>query len=248
MSTQVKWFIVLSIFSIHSISAASWYDQKLEGWYYFEENERKEEEKAQITIDSAEAILEGEKRLLKKLLALALLVPTSENVKAYMETQKLWTDQSAKFADAWGKVILDTPSLSDFIQTPTTGYGISAKRETDLKQRKVLLQNLSGSCFLLFFFKGNDPLSEKAAEVALLFSEINGWQLKSVSLDGAGLEALSEFEKDKGISENLNVQVSPSFYVVCPKENMVYPVGAGLIAVSDIEQNIEIQLSGKEKK
>jgi len=222
--------------------ASSWYDQKLEGWYYFEEAQETEE-KTQVNTDYAEEILEGEKKKLKKLLSIALLIPTLKNVETYMQEQRRWVEQSAKFADAWGKILLEKPFLGDFLQNPTTSYGILAKREADLNQRKALLQSLSKTHFLLFFFKGGDPLSEKAAEVALLFSEINGWQLKAVSLNGTGLKNFMEHEIDKGISDNLGVQASPSFYAICPAKNTVYPVGAGLLSVSDIEQNIETQLN-----
>lgn len=246
MSIKIRFFTLLSTLFVYSAFASSWYDQKLEGWYYFEDPAKEKKENTQVNIDSAEDVLEGEKKLLKKLLALALLVPTSENVEAYIQTQRRWVAQSAKFADAWGKVLLEKPFLGDFMQNPTTGYGILAKREIDLKQRKALLQKLSETCFLLFFFKGKDPLSEKAAEVAQIFSEINNWQLKAVSLDGIGLKTLPEFEIDKGISDNLKIRAFPSFYAVCPQENKIYPIGAGLISVSDIEQNIEMQLSKEE--
>lgn len=236
-------FLLLLYASLRSnVFAASWYDQKLEGWYYFEDQE-KPKETSPITIESAEEILEVEKRKLKKFLALALLDPSTENVETYIQAQGRLINQSAKFADTWGKVLLNKPLLGNFLQNPTTSYGILAKRESDLRQRKTLIQELSKDCFLLLFFKGKDPLSEKAAEVALLFGRMNNWKIRAVSLDGEGLQNLSHFEIDKGLSAHLAVQAAPSFYAIYPSENKVYPVGAGLISVSDLEQNIELQFT-----
>lgn len=232
--------ILLGLSSLHA--DPSWYDQKLEGWYYFEDSKRREEKKPS-TLEEAEEVLESEKTNLRKLMALALLEPTSENVENYVKEQKRWLDQSARFANSWGKILLEKPFLGDFLVNPTTNYGILAKREVDLKKRKSLLQDLSRTSFLLFFFRGKDPFSEKAGEMAELFAKVHGWKLKAVSLDGQGTKSISSFEIDKGLSKNLGVQAAPSFFVVNPFEEKAVPVGAGLISMSELEQNIEAQLS-----
>ena len=174
-----------------------------------------------------------------------MLVPTTENVENYLREQNRWVNQSAQFADTWGTVLLQKPFLGDFLLNPTTNYGVLAKRDADLNKRKEFLQDLSKTCFLLFFFRGKDPFSEKAAEIGHLFASLNHWTVKAISLDGHGAKNLKDFEIDKGISQNIGVEATPSFFVVNPFENKVFPVGAGLISVSDLEQNIEIQLEGE---
>ena len=99
---------------------------------------------------------------------------------------------------------------------------------------------------LFSFSDGKDPLSQKAFEAAQLFASTNGWKYKAVSLDGIGLAECKEYELDKGISKLFGIQAAPSFFIANPTDKQVYPIGAGLIAVSDIEQNIEMQL-GEQK-
>ena len=225
-----------------ALQATSWYDQKLEGWYYFQERESEEASNKTPSLDEAEEVLELEKRHLKRLLSLALLVPTSVNVENYLREQNRWVNQSAQFADTWGTVLLQKPFLGDFLLNPTTNYGVLAKRDADLNKRTALLQDLSKTCFLLFFFRGKDPFSEQAAEVGNLFASLHHWRVKAISLDGYGVKTLKDFEIDKGMALNIGVEATPSFFVVDPFENKVFPVGAGLISVSDLEQNIETQL------
>lgn len=217
----------------------SWYDQKLEGWYYFEEKEALENQPV-TTPEEAEEKVSLESQKLHQLLSLALLSPTPEHVETYIRAQKRWISQSNRFAQTWGKTLLEHPELSDLPITPTSSYGILAKRSHDLTKRKELLQTLSNEFFILLFFKGADPLSEKAAEALLAFASTNQWKYKAVSLDNEGLSTLSNFEIDKGLSQNLKVQISPSFFIVNPKESLIYPIGAGLLAVSELEQNIEM--------
>ncbi len=243
MGLNKKWLLLLLTLSTLQASD-SWYDQKLEGWYYFEDKEK--QDAPAISPETAEAILEAEKLKLKRLLNLALVVPTPENVERYIREQKKWIDQSAHFADAWGKVLLEHPHLGDFLAQPTTTYGILAKRDLDLQNRKALLEKLSHRYFLVFFFKGKEVFSEKAAEVAHLFASVNQWKIKSVSLDGQGTKNMTDFEIDKGLSEKFSVQATPSLFIVDPVNNKAFPVGAGLLSVSEIEQNIEKQITGEE--
>lgn len=246
--------LLLFFLLIPRLTFCSWYEQKLEGWYYFQEPAKedsspgKEPLSSTLTPEEAEIYLAKESRSLKQLLSLAIIAPTEDNVENYMRQQRQWIQRASFFAKVWGKVLLQHPQLSDVINTPTSSYGVLAKREAGLNERKALLQKLSHDHFLLFFFKGSDPLSKKAAEVAELFASTNHWKLKAISLDGIGIEGLDPFEGgfsvDQGISAHFGVQVTPCFYIVNPKDNQAYPVGAGLIAVSELEENIEHQMRG----
>ncbi len=221
----------------------SWYDQKLEGWYYFQDQKAlQKEQNTPKSLEEADVYLATESRKLKQLLSMAIVSPTQENVEHYIKAQKQWMNQSSQFAQMWGKVLLEYPELSDLLTTPTSSYGVLAKKAFDLQTRKEFLQKISKNHFLLLFFKGADRYSEKAAEVAQLFASTNNWILKAVSLDKLGTSELKNFVNDQGISKQFNVEATPSFFVVNPDENQVYPVGIGMISVSELEENIEKQV------
>jgi conjugal transfer pilus assembly protein TraF len=81
-------------------TVSHWYDQKLQGWYYFQD----EAEEAISTPEEAGAVIDSEKDRLKELLSLAILDPTKENVSAYAREQKKWSDQSSLFAQTYSEV------------------------------------------------------------------------------------------------------------------------------------------------
>lgn len=222
----------------------SWYERKLEGWYYFEDR-KQQEEKKELPKDEeqAEEFLEEGRLKLKKSLALALLHPSEAHLENYIKEQKKWLDQSNRFAQAWGKLLLQKPYLGDFLLNPTTTYGILATKQWDIQKRNTLLAKLSKDHFLIFFFEGKSPFSQKVAEVVQLFSSIHHWTVKAVSLDGVGLKEFPQYELDKGISKKMSVTATPSFFIVNPYENKAFPVGAGLVSLSDLEQNIEMQIN-----
>ncbi|MDX8430184.1 MAG: conjugal transfer protein TraF (plasmid) [Candidatus Algichlamydia australiensis] len=240
MKTKIS-ILVFLYFRI-LVANDSWYDQKLEGWYYYE-NPAKQKAKKQdeLTPEKAQKIIEAGKIQLEQLLSKAILDPTTENVEKYMQKQRQWIDQNAKFANTWGRVLLYNPSLGDFLTNPTTSYGINAKREFDLNKRKNLLSHLSKDHFLLFVFKGEEFYSKQAALVAHHFGETNNWKVQGLSLDGESLDIFPSPIIDHGLAKEIYCDTSPAFYVVEPYENKVMPVGAGLISVTQLEQNIEFQ-------
>lgn len=164
--------------------------------------------------------------------------PTEENVKNYVTRQQKWMEQSQAFSNSWKRVMLRYPFLGDILENPTSTYGIQARKERENLKKRSLLKTLAESHFLLFFFQGKDSFSQKAGEMVSLFLEENHWKIKAVSLDGEGIKSLAEFETDQGISEIMGVKVTPSFFVVNPEENHVHPVGAGLLSLSELEENI----------
>ena len=89
---MIGWLVLLA--------SASWYDQKMEGWYYFEDAEKQQ----YITPEEAEEAMSAEREYLKELLSLAVLVPTKENVANYVREQKRWSEQSSLFANTWAEV------------------------------------------------------------------------------------------------------------------------------------------------
>ena len=245
----------------HFAHAETWYDKKLEGWYYFEKGDakRQTQEKAPkpdvdfSEIDSpevAEKVLQSEKKKLQQKLALALLSAKPEHVEAYMKAQSLWIKRSELFAVQWGQSLLQRPDLSTSLEVPTTSYGIQAKKAFEEKRRKMLCQKLGKDHFLILFFKGSDPYAYGAYKTARGFASLHGWQLRAVSLDGKGFqhgaEARPNYEVDKGLGRHLSVEASPVFFIVKPGDSLestqAHPVGLGLISVSDLEKNIEIQL------
>ncbi|MCB1067427.1 MAG: conjugal transfer protein TraF [Chlamydiia bacterium] len=238
---QTLCLVCMTLAQFNLQGTASWYDQKFEGWYYFEDSKSPQEKEPAIkpkTPEEAAKLAELEKQKLKALLALALMDPTEENVKNYITRQHRWMQQSQDFSNSWKRVMLQDPLLGDILENPTSTYGIQARKERENLEKQALLKHLSQDHFLLFFFQGKDPFSQRASEMISLFAEENHWKIKAVSLDGEGLKNFSEFEIDQGVSEIIGVKVAPSFFVVNPKANHVYPVGAGLLSLSELEENI----------
>jgi conjugal transfer pilus assembly protein TraF len=194
------------IYSLLAV-AAPWYEQKLEGWYYFQEKEKERE----LTPEEANEIVSEERENLQALRALAILIPTEENVSRYIEAERQWSDQSSRFAETWAQV--SEPATED----PFSQIGERA--------------------FLLMCFNGEDPSSISAAETAEAFAKLHGWKWKAISLDGKMIPGLTA-EKDRGISQALDVTEVPAFFIIDLEGNQIYPVGEGTMPLEELENKI----------
>ncbi|MCB1116869.1 MAG: conjugal transfer protein TraF, partial [Chlamydiia bacterium] len=110
------------------VSGDDWYKRKYEGWYFYEEkNQKKSNRPEKITPEKAPEIVKGIRKKLEELLSMAILDPTQENVRNYMQEQQKWVSQSSAFAKTWSDVILNHPILAD--RTPITQSGIRANED-----------------------------------------------------------------------------------------------------------------------
>lgn len=108
----MKWLLAVAGFFA---STETWYERKLEGWYYFQENAQPEEQ-GELIPETAHEILEEEKQQLQQYLSLAVLDPTEAHVEQYLRAQKRWLDQSAHFASIWRDVHEAHPELGTIVQ------------------------------------------------------------------------------------------------------------------------------------
>ena len=77
-----------------------WLDRKAEGWAWYEEPKRKEDElptPSQNSTTAAEQLADVRKEL-EELLAEAILNPTPANTLRYMEANQEWLLRSAEFS------------------------------------------------------------------------------------------------------------------------------------------------------
>lgn len=235
-----KYLFILFLFSVNLIADENWYNKGSEGWYYYQSSKEKKEKSKYSDPKSAHAAFETQKKELQQSLSRAILDPSQEHVKDYMQKQKQWVDKSSDFASTWQQLLLENPLLGSL--EPTADSGLLLKRKVETQSRLNLMHALSDKCFLLFFFEGGDVFSSQAARVVQSFNQLHNWPIKAVSLNGQGLDELESYEEDKGISQIAHVSVTPSYFMVNPEENLIIPIGSGFLSVDQLEKNIELQI------
>ena len=238
---------ILLLMIVHSSTGfANWTDEHAQGWAWYEDPEKKEQKQNDTPQgSSAEQMTQVRKRIDEKL-SQAMLEPTEENVRSYIEEQKYWVDRSAEFAKTWTRLVLNHPDLDETIQFPVSQYGIQVEKEILREQKYSLISQLSKDHGMFFFYEGGNKHSQAFSQIVREFVKRHGWNVLAVSVDGKHLDGFPNTKPDTGVSKKLGINTFPSLIIVNPRTDKISPVAFGMISLDQIEDNIVVQFAEME--
>lgn len=243
------WVLLLSSFLFTCApspvpAAGYWWEGRDQGWFFYNEKpvepERKPEEpKKEKPLEDprpAPPALPFAKAMKEKgeaLLSTALGNPSVENVKAYMEHNKLSIQISQDFAVVWKKVLMQYPDLAS--KTPVSdsdkGLYFASVRE---EERKTLYA-LSQRAGLFFVYSSTCPYCQRQAEYLDMFrKEYPFFTIKAVSIDGVALPEFPDTVPDNGIAQTLGVDTVPAIFVAFPPDRFDR-ITTGLMTVEELK-------------
>ncbi len=242
-------FQLTLILSLVSVSLhAGWLDRKAEGWAWYEEKEKNEEEAKVVSknLSSSETIAEGRKRL-EELLAEALINPSEENIVNYMLEQRKWMDTSSDFASQWAKILLNHPELDPTATTyATSQYGRIVQKSMEEQAKESLIREIAKEYGLFFFYQGKEKPSIAFAKVVEAFANKYQWKVLGVAVDGVFINEIKNSRADSQIAEKMGITIFPALIAVNPRTQEMIPLAFGLQSVDKIEQNTFMQFKDKE--
>lgn len=222
---------------------AGWHDRKAEGWAWYEEKSQltQEERKPEQPLTSTEQMVQVRKNLEEKLTA-ALLEPSHENIKSYMEEQQRWVERSSHFAQVWTQVLLNHPHL-DYTAThiPVSQYGLQLYKQNLQEEKEKLIASLVQDYGLFYFYEGRNEASAIFGRIIQELSKKYGWETVAISVDEIEIEGFTSTKKNNGIVQTLGIDLVPAIYLINPKTNLAIPIAFGLVAMDQIETNIALQ-------
>ena len=174
----------------------------------------------------------------------AIMNPSRESLRAYLEAQKFSMDKSAYFADVWRRTIWQSPDLDYNAKFPTTNSVAIADRPVKQAQRQATLAELGKDYGLVFFFRSDCRYCEMQAPVLKLFAQSFKMSVLAVSMDGGAIAQFPEAKLDNGISRVVSggegVNTVPALYLVSRDKKRVMAVGVGVLAADEIAERIRV--------
>ena len=192
-----------------------------------------------LSVDLSEVVkvVEAEHKALERALDRAIVTPTPENVKAYLELNQRLMAQAGDFADAWRGAIWSNPSLDYSLVSPV-GSSAYVKADQDAAASEQKLLQAAQQWGLVFFFRGTCPYCHSFAPLLKQFAAHYGFRIVDVSLDGGGLPEFPNPQPNNQAAQNLHVEAVPAVYLVNPRTRQVVPAVFGLVGWSDLVQRL----------
>jgi conjugal transfer pilus assembly protein TraF len=191
-------------------------------------------------IKSASALREELKRREDK----AIMEPTAQNVRDFLEAHTLVQTKSSDFADVWRRVVWTNPDLDYSLKHPVNNTGIRLKKDQREKETDEHMIALAKEHGLLFFFRSDCPYCHAMAPVLEMIEKKYGMEIFAVSTDNAPLPGLSKWSANKGQFETLlqthglrEARV-PALFIASKQSKDTAPLGMGVMAYTEIIDRI----------
>lgn len=217
-----------------------YFDQRERGWFWYEPSSpprdaaRPGKREALMTV---KRIRERGERLFES----ALLSPTKENVRAYMEHQKRVLERSEQFAGVWKRVLWETPALDTTVDHPVSAAGAEISRSLRRSVRDGVIERISRVGKLVFFFRSDCPFCRAQAEVIKTLERRHGIGVLAASLDARGLHPLYPgFIDGRAQAARLGVERVPALFLFVPSRSKVARIGTGYLTLGEIRRRLHV--------
>ena len=203
----------LVFLTAHPAPCKPYFDQKERGWFWYEAFSSRADEARPGTSGRKLTVKEIRERG-ERLFEDALLSPTKENVREYMEHQKQVLERSEEFARVWKRVLWESPALDSTVDNPVSAAGAEISRNLRKTARDGVIEKISRVGKLVFFFRSDCPFCRGQAEIIKTLERRHGIGVLAASLDGRGLHPLyPHFVNGAAQAARLGVEQVPALFL-----------------------------------
>ena len=170
----------------------------------------------------------------------AVINPTKENVKTYLEAQQYVMEKGSVFADVARRVVWETAELDYSLRRPTNALATQSFKDQRRETREQAIARLARENGVFFFFRGDCAYCHQLAPILKYLQDLHGLEVFAVSLDGGRLPQFPNAHPDNGISRVLEVAQVPALFLSSKTERRVQPIGYGVLAADEILERMYV--------
>lgn len=247
MSIKFKIGVIVLCLVINANAEIKMQDEKANvGWQFYnlpEQKKEKPKQKKTLEKETPQAISNLQKlQFLQKELeeskAKAILNPTVENVAEYKVRQDYFVQLSTEFSSMWEAALLKYPQLDYNLKNSFYNATAPIKAVEERKAQSDAIQVVNQQYGVFFFYRGNEAIDNKLAEVVRGFSEQYNLSIIPISIDGKVANAYPKSKFDEGQARSMGVKHFPALYLVNPKKNEYKPLAYGFITQDDLARRV----------
>jgi conjugal transfer pilus assembly protein TraF len=165
--------------------------------------------------------------------------PSPENVRLYLYLQRLALDKAEMYSHATQLAVAQDPALDQASLTPTNQQSKAAANGARSGAVKSLMNRLSSSSGIWFFFRSDCQYCHAQAPVLRAMATLYGFKILPISMDQKPMEdgSFPDWVPDSGQGKAMHVSVTPTLFFVMPPDKVI-PLGVGVMAADQLEDRI----------
>lgn len=180
----------------------------------------------------------------------AVEAPTESNLKNYAYAQRLMMDYGSRFSTKMMEYMKSDLTLNEDNRRPTTAVRLSSFSLERDAVTESSMDKIKDKAHIWFFYRSDCPYCKKQIPILRMLKKQHGIDVLAVSMDGKVTEDLADFEVvfDRGLkmSRELNVNATPTLFLVGNNAEFRYPLTNGLESFDRLVDRL--MLAGKETR
>lgn len=177
----------------------------------------------------------------------AILVPTPENVQAYMRAQNEAVQMAGLFTEVWQRNLFSNPDLDANVKRPLNTVGSQMRQDQRNAERESALNYATTEMGLLYVYEGPSRclVCETQSQIIADMVSRYGIDVLAVSGDGYISQHFPQSVVDQGQLSRLELldHPRPLFALVDPQSDGVILIGAGLMTQDVLLERVRIIVS-----
>ncbi|HAU1796526.1 TPA: type-F conjugative transfer system pilin assembly protein TraF [Legionella pneumophila] len=162
-----------------------------------------------------------------------------EDMRVFLSLQDYWLKESSRFKSLFQQTMLAHPEYDYAVTHPTSNLGAKITDEVRESQTVDVINRLSKSHGLLFFYRGKSPYDLKQIPIIVDFCKRFSIPMMPISVDGVTSPELLNSRMDKGQADRLGVRYFPALLLVNPQNQRVSPIVYGLTTQDVLMERIK---------
>lgn len=206
------------------------------GWHWY--NEPKKEEDTDDPESDPITQMNAVRDTVHRALNQAVLNPTKENVKNYIELQNSISNRANQFNHSWQAVLLENPELNYSLIHPTNNLAKQVEYDQTHIQEEKMIRTLAQHYQLYFFYRSTCHYCQRFAPIVKDFAVTYGFSVLPITTDSISLPEFPNSYLDQGEAHIYNVTAEPTLFLVNPSTQKAIRIATGLATQSEIKKNI----------
>lgn len=174
----------------------------------------------------------------------AVLDPTPENVRAYMEINAEIATRAGDFTETWQRVLFETPHLNANVSYPLATVGANVWQDQMKVAREQSFREVASEAGILFIFDGDTScgICKVQGQILAQMEDQYGVSILAVSKDGGTNAFYPDAFADTGRLEEIGLQdyPTPTLALAKPGSEEIAVIGSGILTADQILENVHI--------
>ncbi|EOY4147380.1 MULTISPECIES: conjugal transfer protein TraF [Acinetobacter] len=169
---------------------------------------------------------------------IAVMAPTEQNIKNYLDAWHMTMDKGTVFADQWRRVVWKNPEYDYSLKNPVNSTAVRTNNQAKDQDRTNYMREIAKEHGLIFFFRSDCPYCHQYAPTLKMLSEMYGIEILGVSIDGGGLPDFPNPRDGRAVAQKWGIEKVPATFIASKKTGEHAPVGFGVMSLQEVIERI----------